>query len=248
MKFDNVLGVKNLDASIYRIFSKRHFFKILTSQTNTLVNPPKWEDPFESFFLRANVRAPKGEQVSTSSIAADWYGQCWTFSEESDAMWRIYSPKPVLDAIKVRTTVRRLFQTFYDNTDIFASLKFFVGAVTYLTESEIVEFMQEISFWDIATGGQGTGFAKLLCIKREAFRHENEIRVLFQDLDPRRGHDGVAEFRLNANEVFDQVVIDPRLPEAQAAVLQKEIEDTGCTLPVTQSSLYRAPKFILRLE
>lgn len=50
-----------------------------------------------------------GAPVSFSGLADDWYGQCWSLLEESDAMWRIYSPKASDEAIKVKTTIRKLF-------------------------------------------------------------------------------------------------------------------------------------------
>ena len=107
--------------------------------------------------------------------------------------------------------------------------------------------MSNVTFQDIAAGDQGNGFAELLCIKREAFHHEKEVRLLFQDLDPKRGAAGVAEFDLTANDVFDDVVIDPRLPPANAAQLIEEIREAGCRLPISQSPLYRAPQFTIRL-
>jgi hypothetical protein len=108
--------------------------------------------------------------------------------------------------------------------------------------------MGRTTFSDIAFGGQATGFARLLCIKREAFLHENEVRLLFQDLDPKRACGVAARFRFDVNKVCDEVVLDPRLDQAGFDALEAEIKSAGCTLPVSQSALYRAPKFNLALE
>jgi Protein of unknown function (DUF2971) len=204
------------------------------------------DDPFENFFLSAAVIGPQGESISISSLARDWYGQCWTFKHDTDAMWRIYSSRK--EGVKIRTTIRRLFEGFYDEADEYASLKFFCGSVLYFSEADIVCFMNRITFQDVSSGGQATKFAELLCVKREAFEHENEIRLLFQDLGPKRGSNGVALFDLDINTVCDEVVLDPRLSDAEAAKSELKIKDAGCVLPVSQSSLYRAPKFTLRLQ
>ena len=246
MNLNNLINITDTDVPVYRIFLKRRFLDLLASGKNGLVNPSKWEDPFENFFLRSQVAGPNGEKISMSSIAADWYGQCWTFNDDTDAMWRIYSHGK--DGIKVKTTVRKLFESFYDDGDPFATLKFFLGKVSYHTEAEIALFMNRITFQDIAFGGQATTFAELLCIKREAFSHENEVRLLFQDTDPKRGNSGVAQFDLNVNTVFDHIVIDPRLSDVNAGTLVTEIKCAGCTLPIARSTLYRVPVFKIRLS
>jgi hypothetical protein len=101
---------------------------------------------------------------------------------------------------------------------------------------------------DISFGGQGTGFAELLCIKREAFEHEKEVRLLFQDLDPKRGKDEIVEFDLDVNHVFEDVVIDPRLTPNQVKAICAEIKAAGCSLPISQSTLYRPPNFNIPLS
>jgi hypothetical protein len=180
-----------------------------------------------------------------NTLEGDWYGQCWTYNNDTDGMWRIYSPQK--DGIKLKTTVRKLFDSFYDSGAQFASLQYFIGAVLYLTEAEIVDFMSKVSFQDIQSGGKADGFAELLCVKREAFKHENEIRLLFQDVAPRRGVAGVAEFALDVNKVCDEVVLDPRLTDAEATALEGKIKAAGCALPISRSSLYRVPKFTIPL-
>ena len=87
----------------------------------------------------------------------------------------------------VIATARKLFDSFYDGGDQFADLKFLIGKVQYWQEAQIRDFMRNVRFYeDVGSGGQATGFAKLLCVKREAFEHEHEVRLLFQDLDPKR--------------------------------------------------------------
>lgn len=245
MNEKNLLDVKDADAPIYRIFSKQRFLDILASGKNGLVNPSKWEDPFENFFLNSLVVGPRGERIHMQNLATDWYGQCWTYNEDTDAMWRIYSP--CKDGVKVRTTVRKLFSSFYDDGDRFAELKFFCGNVSYYTETEITAFMGRVTFQDVAFGGQATKFAELLCVKREAFSHEREIRLLFQDMDPKRGAGGVVQFDFDTNAICGEVVLDPRLSDGDAATLEGEIRAAGCALPISQSPLYRVPNFTIRL-
>lgn len=246
MKSDNLLDIPDLDAPIYRIFPRRRFLELVRARKNALVKPALWDDPFENFFLRSEITGPDGERISIAGLADDWYGQCWTLNEDTDAMWRIYSHDK--DGIKLRTTISKLFDSFYDKTDTFADLKFLIGRVQYWKQAEIAAFMGKTSFQDISFGGQATGFAKLLCVKREAFEHEREVRLLFQDLDPKRSKGPVVLFDFDVNAICEEVVVDPRLEETEVAAFKAEIAVAGCTLPVSQSPLYRVPQFNMRLE
>lgn len=245
MKLDNLLDIPDLDAPLYRVFSKGRFLELVRTGKNALVKPRLWDDPFENFFLQSEVEDSSGQKISTEGLAEDWYGQCWTLNEDTDAMWRIYSHDK--DGIKVRTTIRKLFDSFYDDTDTFASLKYLIGNVQYPTEAEIADFMASATFTDIAFGGQATGFARLLCVKREAFDHEREVRLLFQDTNPKRSAGKAVLFDFDVNAICDEVMVDPRLDDAGVSSLTAEIKAAGCTVPVLQSPLCRVPKFTLRL-
>jgi hypothetical protein len=246
MKSDNLLDISNPDVPLFRIYRRYRFLELLRTRKNALVKPRLWDDPFENFFLRANVMGPNSEKISINNLAEDWYGQCWTLNEDTDAMWRIYSQ--CKDGIKVRTTIQKLFNRFYEKSDPYAALKFLIGKVQYLKESDICDFMSRVCFWDVAFGGQATRFAKLLCVKREAFEHECEVRVLFQDLDPKRSTGNAILFDFNVNDICEEVVIDPRLDEAQVVLFKNEIMAAGCTLPISQSPLYRMPSFDIPLQ
>ncbi|WP_287183506.1 DUF2971 domain-containing protein [Mesorhizobium sp.] len=245
MNSKNILDISDIDAPLYRVYSKRRFLELVSTGKNPLVKPRLWDDPFENFFLNSEISDPSGDNISIEGLAEDWHGQCWTLNEDTDAMWRIYSHDK--DGIKVRTTIRKLFDSFYDDTETFASLKFLIGKVQYRKEAEIAAFMGSTSFSDIAFGGQAIGFARLLCVKREAFEHEREVRLLFQDTNPKRSDGKAVLFDFDVNAICDEVMVDPRLDDAQVSALTAEIQAAGCTLPVLQSPLYRVPKFTLRL-
>ena len=91
------LDENDLDSDVYRIYSLRRLELLFFSQTDALVSPEKWDDPFENFFLqRTEVHdAESGTNIPLNNLAKDWYGQCWSLNPETDAMWRIYSPDPV---------------------------------------------------------------------------------------------------------------------------------------------------------
>lgn len=242
---NNGLGIDNWDCPIYRIYTFERFKELVTTKTNGLVNPAKWDDPFENFFLKQNAITSDGELVSLAPLYDSWYGQCWTKHRDSDAMWRIYSPNK--DGIRVATTIRKLFSSFYDVNDKFASLKFLIGTVEYVERSEIEKFLEHTSFIDLAHGGQPHKLARTLCIKRPEFSHESEVRLLFCDND-NHGKNKVAIFPFNPDAILDEVAIDPRLRPDQFEKMKNEIMSLGCTIPIIQSDLYQITPKIIKLD
>jgi hypothetical protein len=239
----NGLNIDGWDAPIYRVFSLRWFKDMITQRRNGLVRPSKWDDPFENFFLKCNVQTASGELGSLKPIHDGWYGQCWTMHRDSDAMWRIYSHDK--GAIRVSTTIRQLFAAVCDTTDEYARLEYFIGVVEYKERAEIERFIKDISFMDLAYGGQADKFAHTLCIKRLEFSHEKEVRLLIQDLN--HTHSDVLNVPFDYEAVLNDAVCDPRLEPSEFERVKNELVGLGCTLPITQSDLYKIEEMTIRL-
>src|SRR5215216_2812468 len=238
----NLIRIDDLNQPIFRTYSKKWLLPILCTGKDALRNPSTWDDPFENFFLkRTRVEIGSGQFADLENLARDWYGQCWTTNCDTDAMWRIYSANK--EGIQVKTTVGKLFDNLKRVPSMAPYLQFFVGRVAYMREAEITAMMGKLTFTDIALGGQADGFADLLCIKREAFQHESEFRILFHDTDqPGRGSNATFLYPLDANVVFEEVVLDPRLENNAAAMLEGELRTAGCRIPIRRSNLYATPK------
>jgi len=180
---NNVIGISNkdFDGSVFRIYKKKWFLKLLTDRVDALMRVSMWHDPFENFFLsRTQVELEDGETGDLSGLAEKWHGQCWSGIGDTDAMWRIYSSDGIDDdaGIQVEASLRSLFGNLWEVNASNPELCVFLGKVAYHEKSEIEQLMQQLSLLDLTNGGQGTGFAKLLCIKRTAFSHESETRLL----------------------------------------------------------------------
>ncbi|MGO9744389.1 MAG: hypothetical protein ACLPN5_23280 [Roseiarcus sp.] len=250
----NLIGLDDADLGrpIYRIYPLDRFKTLLTAKQDAVVNPTKWQDPFEDFFLEWTevVDDVTGTTIPLRNLTGDWYGQCWSFNSDTDAMWRIYSPDPIKAVgVKVRTTIRKLFENLKMAGSPAAYLQFFVGRVEYLTEDQIKSMMGGLTFTDVAIGGQGDHFARLLCMKRTAFQHEAEVRLMFQDIDfpgqPKRGVGGVFSYPLDPAIVFEEAVLDPRLKDPDVTRISGQLLAARCTLPISRSPLYEAPHFVI---
>lgn len=243
----NLEGV-DLDTHIFRIYKKEYLLATIQSGYDTLVPVNRWEDPFENFFLSRGriLDSVSGQMITLGNLAEDWYGQCWSLHEETDAMWRIYSPQASAEAIKVRSTVGKLLDNLRSFKATTTMLHAFVGKVQYMTEAQIFQKMNGASFMmDGASGGQNDGFASWLCIKREAFEHEAEVRLIACDNDPKVAVKKLINYPLDANALFEEAVLDPRLNEVDLAKVDAELRAAGWQKPIRRSDLYRVPVFNL---
>ena len=232
----------NPDTPIYRIFSKDRLFQMFQNKENVLVWPTKWEDPFENFILRAPVETEDGER-GTFSFHKDFYGQCWTLHKASDAMWRIYSPNK--DAVRVRTTIDKLAKSVSANLGQWAHVQAFIGKVEYLSDKGLQNFAETI----FRSGLDSSAPARSLLVKRAAFSHEREVRVLYFEKDRVAHPDGLYRYQIDPHDLIDQIMIDPRLSLEEVEKLKGEIKSrTGYKGKIKRSLLYAPPKgFVVRI-
>lgn len=232
----NILNDLSYDTPIYRIFSWDRFNDLMTKNELILVNPDKWDDPFENFYLKADAYSGD-DKISLQNLRKGWFGQCWTLNEDTDAMWRIYSPDK--RGIRLKTTVGRIFKAVIQQQGIFADFSSFIGRVLYLSNEDIQNYHQQ-SFSQTMLGGQGNGFASMLLRKRKAFEHEAEVRVLASLATDYlyEFEDGLYPVEIVFEDMFEEICIDPRLDEKRFLKTKKHINQIT-KIPVTQSSLYK---------
>lgn len=230
------LTQKQQDAHVYRIIEPKRLYELFKRNEGVLVHPSCWDDPYENFILRSKVRDKTG-QVKTYTYHEQLYGQCWTLNTNSDAMWRIYSPK--LRGIRIRTTVRDLLESLYrggvNRPDMFCV----VGKVRYLGEKALRRFANGI----YRNGSlEKDNLFRTLLVKRPAFRHEKEVRLLY--FDERREAEGrLLRYKLDAHNLIDQIMIDPRVSYDEFRRLKGTIQSrTKFQGRILRSLLYSPPE------
>ncbi|WP_416867172.1 MAG: DUF2971 domain-containing protein [Imperialibacter sp.] len=210
----NIVDLPDLDQKIYRIFKLETFIKILTNKKLRLVRPKEWDDPFEDIFYKSNLVNNHGEVISQIYERDRLYGQCWTLRYESDALWRIYSDKDLLDGIKVQTTVRKLFSCFYNSLIEYQDKRFFIGRIQYLTIDQIKEKLEDEKYvHNIQFDSTNLEGAKTLLIKRKEFDHEEEVRLIYFEHQRHEigKYPSYYEFNFDPADIFEAFELDPRL-------------------------------------
>ena len=236
------LTEKDLDKKIYRIISLDRLLELFSSKQNVLVKPELWEDTFENFILKSNIRQSDGT-VTQFEFHKKIFGQCWTLHKSSDAMWRIYSPQK--DGVRIRTTIRQLIQGLYNTLNVAMPDAYgCIGRVKYLSESQLMDLAHS-TFMDDGIY-LGSMFNSLL-VKRKAFRHEKEIRVLYEDhTNSYYLNNNIFKYYFNPHEMVSQLMIDPRISYTEFKSIKNQIiEATGYKGEIKRSLLYRLPKDII---
>ena len=153
-------------------------------------------------------------------------------------MWRGYSPGK--DAVKLRTTVRTLYDSLYAHGGRYRDISCFIGQVKYVQKKRIAEVLSRVNPVDPS----GVAIAATLLVKRWAFRSEKEVRLIY--FNHRRGFSSrVFRYELDPNSVFEEAVIDPRMRAAEAETWKRRFKSAGFSNRIIQSGLYRPPERVV---
>ena len=239
MSYRNYINLteKQLDKPIYRIMSIERLKQVLRDREISLVKPKKWDDPFENALLKSSFSMSSGEK--TSFLAKDSvYGQCWTFNRETDAMWRIYSYD--IDGVRVTSTPRKLWNALKNSDPKYANIRAFIGKVTYLKKTSLLTRLGQIDILN----SNGSGIAESLLFKRNEFRHEAEVRLIYCGSDGNCSSD-YYQVPIDPNLLFDKIFFDPRMDLASYKSEKTLIKKLGYKGLINKSALYRAPEGLI---
>lgn len=225
---------------IYRFTTVERLLNMVVQKTNTLVNPRKWEDPFENALaMHIRLIKPDGSTIPYP-LRNRAYGQCWTLTRETDAFWRMYIPKG--SGVRLRTSIRCLYKSLENNCkNPYPSMSCFIGRVDYRTEEELTKCFNDKEWVNDNFHGQGTqGHVDTLLLKRKEFEPENEVRLLY--LDPsNKDHGDYFPYSINPSSVITEVTFDPRMDDKLYATYESILKSLDFTGVINKSQLYKVP-------
>ncbi len=241
---ENILG-RDLkrDTKVYRIIPRKYFDDMFTNKHNALVRPKLWMDPYENLALNSKVVDQSGKLWKFTD-ADDIYAQCWTLNQASDAMWQIYSQGPNrTNGIRIRSTIGKLLDSLLACNDSYIAndLCCFIGKVKYLKDTKLKNFADHHF--------KGSGFisgkqiAETLLVKRTAFKHENEVRLIYYSRESTAPQDDLFRYNFDPHNLIDQIMLHPSLGKPKARKLKDEIKLLyNWQGEIKRSKLYDRPK------
>ncbi len=216
----------------------RYFLSTIKRRMLYLPRVSKWDDPYELFLFKQKFINSHGVQMDTISQAHRIYGQCWTTSRDSDAMWRIYSPDKM--SVRIKTTI----QNIEDITKSAIGKGLFImhSHVVYKSQKEIDNYIKTLTCASVM--GSNT-LQESLFVKRNNFEHEKEYRMIawLTDVDengkPISYNPEYIELPF-ADNFIQEVYLDPRLTTDEADMLKSALSlRLGGSCSVSQSKLYK---------
>lgn len=229
---------KEIDSPIHRVMTIERLFELFHDKLNVLVNPKKWDDPFENYMMNSVIQFKSGIKVSIG-FKENLYGQCWTRTRESDAMWRIYSPNK--NGVRITSTPRKLLNDLKEVSVNSKNIDCFIGRVKYYSTPKLKKLLQENSHWLIDETGVGP--AQTLLFKRFAFRHENEVRLIYNSFG--RFNKDMMKYEVEPLKFVDDIVFDPRISYAEFSKYKEQLLKLNFKKRIVKSILYQIPDLIV---
>ncbi|MBN6715216.1 DUF2971 domain-containing protein [Pseudomonas capsici] len=211
---------------LYRIMRFDHAVQVLKGEL-FFSHPSQWEDPYETHVKHSYDHAI--------------FAQCWTTASMSDAMWRIYSPNFL--GVRLRTKVGKLTKVMRAYTQSNKGFRRRLEKVNYLGMAAYKKETEELGCLmndgDFSSPSLG---ADLLCVKRSAFEHENEVRAILFDSNAERKEGGVLKgivVSFGGIDLIDSILFDPRAPDELCHAMRHYLKDVlGFTGEIRKSKLY----------
>lgn len=167
------INLENTDLSklyLYKFINIEYFLQWINNAHIRIDKIEKWDDVYELFLFKQEFEKG-GNLIDVWSEALSFYGQSWTASRDSNAMWRIYSPDNL--SVRIKTTAQHLIDAIEKSAST-AGRATYVGKVKYQTkkqiEADIQYYSQNIFKKEV--------LAASLFVKRDSFSYENEFRIV----------------------------------------------------------------------
>lgn len=219
----------NSAGRLYRIVSFHRAVQIFENGELFFAHPSSWEDPYETRLAHQDLKRI--------------YAQCWCTNGVSDAMWRIYSPNHL--GVRIGTSTKKL-STALEKGVRDTGVQLRMDKVEYISQHNI-HLRARVLRDELAKNFDIMKSTDSLFIKREAYEHESEYRVVaIADLARKEPVSDGLRIRVSAKDVIDSILIDPRAPnELAAALIYYFKEKIGFSKKCQKSVLYKTPKSLV---
>ncbi|MEA5135723.1 MAG: DUF2971 domain-containing protein [Candidatus Fimivivens sp.] len=233
----------NAEDHLFRYVPLAQFIALIENKKIYLRKIKLWDDPWEAPDDQLPMVSDNGNLVYPESLlTTSTVGQCWTYEKDSDAMWRIYSSDRQGVMIE---TVAKDFILISDLRR--ASL----SKVIYYNEKNYIEKRREIQ------KNSSYSFAGDMALKREAFKHENEVRLLVCLQHYPKMEDmwdvPVVGFDVKIENFIKSITFDPRADDWFVETMKKYCDSKEIDCSVKKSSLYdkdffQRTQFVMKYE
>jgi len=215
---------------LFRYISLAQFISLIENRKLFLRKIKLWDDPWEAPDDQIPIIREDGKPIKTESlIVASTVGQCWTYEKNSDAMWRIYS----------NDKQGIMIETIASNFELIDNLRqASLSKVVYYNKSNFIDKRREVA------NNLSYKFAGDMALKRDAFKHENEVRLLvclqaYENEIENIWDIPVVGFTIEPEIFIKSITFDPRADEWFVETMKKYCRSKKLNCPTEKSALYK---------
>jgi hypothetical protein len=248
----SLIRISDPDQPIYRIFPLWFLEDAIHWNRLTLVRPSVWEGPFEikeSYIKAFKGRGADFKQWYIGKVLRPVFAQCWSATGDSDTLQRAYSRVekdphfqrniyPRLEGVRVKSTPRKLMNAVVAGAPRMPTGQCYIGSVRYLSVNDIGRnIANTLGEHGIDAYHDSKRRAELLLLKRKAFMHEDEIRIIFVCDEPTVPQ-GFFNAKIDPSEAFESITFDPRLSGSEINEREAIVRQLGYKGTIDHIDLY----------
>lgn len=222
IKFVNITEKEFFETKLlHKYMPLEYALKTLNEKKLWFANPTSWKDPFEKRFIEAQYKSKSGK-LSSFAWKDKVFCICMTQTATSEAYWNAYSYQQI--GIEFRVNKRQLYdelQKIQNEYDIY------IGKVEYMITSDIKK--QPITSIPFSTPipkvNSSEWKARLLLLKRVAYKYEDEIRIILVKKDKTKEQGINLEYQCENTDLIETIILDPSLADNTTMLLKEVFEN-----------------------
>ena len=219
---------------VYRIIPINRFIELLTEKKNTLVEPYLWNDPLEGWIYNKILEYYKLYE-GTHRIPGKFFGQSWTQENKSELMWKIYSNGT--DSVRISSTISKLKKSPFENNN---DVKWCVKPIDYRSFQSGLQLSELIGPHDGCLDSKISALIKSYMIKREAFKHEDEIRIICHSKNA-KSTEKTLKYEICPECFIDEIMMHPGISDSEFKKFKNIFKAYNLTKKVRRSEIYKMP-------
>lgn len=230
---------------LHKYMPLEYAIKTLNEKKLWFANPTSWKDPFERRFIEAKYKSRRG-RLSSFAWKDRVFCICMTQTITSEAYWNTYSYQQI--GIEFRVNKQQLYDELQK---VRGQYDIYIGKVEYMKTSDIKKNpINSIPFCKpIPKVNSLEWKARLLLLKRIAYKYEDEIRIILVKKNKTKEQGIDLAYQCKNTDLIETIVLDPSLADNTTSLLKdvfenkynfrpKRNKNKGCQRRVLKSQLY----------
>lgn len=217
---------RKLYKKVYKYMTLEAFLISLYNKNWRFFEPKKWNDKFERRFYCAKYQLPNFTVTSTPLL----YATCVTRAQNNEAAWKVYSHGQGLGThcVQLELDIVELRKELNSSNLLIEE-----RAVDYKSENYILNLHKKETkhYSEYFDNFDYRKFLKLLTLKREAYSHEQEVRLFAKPKEYTPISKGKQclniDLHIEWNNVIKKVRIDHSCSDAELVAIQQACFSAG---------------------